>query len=170
MSKNTLIVNVFGVEGTAKSTSASYIFAQLKILGVDCGYVSPYFEGDYLNDPMYVVGNQNHKIKEMIGIVDVIVNDNPTLMGCLFTDRKYLQCAIVEEFLSYGDNNLNLLFTCDDETTKEKTDVLKSLFGYDWFDQGDEHVNIPYMEIVSGMDGCNTVIELILKILEYAKV
>lgn len=162
--KNTLIVNIFGHQKTGKSTCASYIFAQLRMLGIDCEYISDYFSGDYINDPLYVVGCQSHSCKQLFGNVDVIINDNPILMGCLFIDREHLTNAIVEEFMSYGDNNLNLLFmTEDDEENKDKTEMLKNMFRCVWSEP------IQHMEVNSGIDGCNAVIELILKILKYAK-
>jgi adenylate kinase family enzyme len=37
-----LVVNLWGGPGSGKSTGACYIFAQLKLLGVNCEYVSEY--------------------------------------------------------------------------------------------------------------------------------
>ena len=38
--KNTLLVNLYAGPGAGKSTGAAYIFAKLKMAGVDCEYVS----------------------------------------------------------------------------------------------------------------------------------
>lgn len=40
--KNTLLVNLYAGPGAGKSTGAAYIFAKLKMAGVDCEYVSEY--------------------------------------------------------------------------------------------------------------------------------
>ena len=37
--KNTLIVNLFAGPGAGKFTGAAYIFAKLKMAGIDCEYV-----------------------------------------------------------------------------------------------------------------------------------
>lgn len=167
--KNTLIVNIFGLSECGRTTCAAYIFAQLKMVGIDCEYVSGCFEGDCENEPLYVMGCQSHMCNRLMGMVDVIVNDSPILTGCMLTDRRWLQNAIVEDFLSYGDNNINLLFVSDDENFKEQTDVLKQLFRFDWFGLGDEHQPITSIEVPCGIDGCNSALELILKVLQYTK-
>ena len=38
--KNTLLVNLYAGPGAGKSTGAAYIFAKLKMAGIDCEYVS----------------------------------------------------------------------------------------------------------------------------------
>ena len=40
--KSTLLVNLYAGPGAGKSTGAAYIFAKLKMAGVDCEYVSEY--------------------------------------------------------------------------------------------------------------------------------
>ena len=40
--KNTLLVNLYAGPGAGKSTGAAYIFAKLKMAGIDCEYVSEY--------------------------------------------------------------------------------------------------------------------------------
>lgn len=40
--KNTLVVNLFGEPGAGKSTGAAYVFAMLKMAGVDAELVTEY--------------------------------------------------------------------------------------------------------------------------------
>lgn len=176
--KNTLIVNLFGAPCSGKSTSAAYIFAQLKMLGVDCEYVSEFAKDKVweenkkiFNNQFYITGKQSWKIARVNSQVDVIINDSPILIGAVYTDRKYLKLAIIEEFLSYGDCNLNYVLNRNsdynpngrNQTEAEAQEIdrkIKEILSQN---------EIPYMEIQSSQEGCNEIIQLILKILEYLK-
>ena len=39
---NTLVVNLYGAPGSGKSTGAAYIFAKLKMLGVNCELITEF--------------------------------------------------------------------------------------------------------------------------------
>ena len=79
--KNTLIVNLFAGPGAGKSTGATYIFAKLKMAGIDCEYVSEYAKDRVWQDDqfplqhcqLYVIGKQCLKIERLLGKVDVII-------------------------------------------------------------------------------------------------
>ena len=181
--RQTLIVNLFGSPGTGKSTCAAYIFALLKMQGISCEYVSEFAKDKVWEQNMkifenqfYITGKQSWKIARVFGQVDVIVNDSPILTGAVFTNKKYLKYAIVEEFMSYGNNNLNILLqrqheydpTGRNETEEEAKEVDKRLL--DMFQLKDiesDYECIPYVNIPATQDGCNTIVELILNVLKY---
>ena len=94
--KNTLIVNLFAGPGAGKSTGAAYIFAKLKMAGIDCEYVSEYAKDRVWQDDqfplqhcqLYVIGKQCLKIERLLGKVDVIITDSPIALGSMYTDEK----------------------------------------------------------------------------------
>jgi dephospho-CoA kinase len=65
------VINFFGGPSCGKSTIAAYVFSQLKIKNYSCEYVNEYakdcvYEGRstvLLNDQLYVLAKQNHKLK-----------------------------------------------------------------------------------------------------------
>ena len=179
--RQTLIINLFGSPGTGKSTCAAYIFAMLKMQGISCEYVSEFAKDKVWEQNMkifdnqfYISGKQSWKIARVFGQVDVIVNDSPILTGAAFTEKKYLKYAIVEEFMSYGDNNLNILLVRQHEydpngrnESEEEARIIdqKLLDTFQLKDIESDYECIPYIEVDATQDGCNKITELILKVL-----
>lgn len=179
--KNTLIVNLFGGPGTGKSTCAAYIFAMLKMQGISVELCTEWvkdkvYEANLkvFNNQFYITGKQSFKISRLFGEVDVIVNDSPILTGAAFTDKKYLKYAIVEEFMSYGDNNLNIFLVRQHEydpngrnESEEEARLIdqKLLDTFQLKDIESDYDCIPYIEVDATQDGCNKITELILKVL-----
>ena len=115
--KNTIVVNLFGGPGIAKSTTAAGVFSLLKMHDVDCEYV-PEFAKDLvwekrdqsLKNQIYIFSKQYHRMWRVNGQVDVIVTDSPLLFTLIYanaTDGKSFKKMAVEEFNSF--NNLNFL-------------------------------------------------------------
>lgn len=114
--RNTLIVNLFAGPGCGKSTCAAWLFAQLKMMGIDCEYVSEFAKDKVWekNDEVfkcefYISGKQSFKISRCFGKVDVIITDSPIGIGAQYCESQKLKEAILEEFNRYGDNNINVL-------------------------------------------------------------
>ena len=83
--------------GSGKSTGAAYIFAKLKMAGINCEYVTEYakdktWEGakEELNCQIYITGKQVWRMTRVYGKVDVIVTDSPIALGSQYTDDDYL--------------------------------------------------------------------------------
>lgn len=96
-----LIVNLHGGPGTGKSTNAAGLFSELKYRGINSELVTEYakdkvWEGslDVLDNQVYLLGKQYHRLWRLKDKVDVIVTDSPlTLLfhygrkeGSEFTD------------------------------------------------------------------------------------
>ena len=113
--KNTLLVNLYAGPGAGKSTGAAYIFAKLKMAGVDCEYVSEYAKDRVWQEDqfplqhcqLYVTGKQCLKIYRLLGKVDVIVTDSPIAVGAMYTTEKPYQDVCLYEAKKYK-NTYNL--------------------------------------------------------------
>ena len=89
--KQTKIINLFGGPGSGKSTGAAYIFAKLKLAGVDVEYVSEFAKDkvwennkEVFKCQMYVSGKQMFKITRCYGKVDIIITDSPFVLGAIY--------------------------------------------------------------------------------------
>jgi len=92
--KNTIVVNLFGGQGTGKSTTMAGVFHYLKNHGVDCEMTPEFakelvWEGrkDTFQDELYMFAKQNHRLQRVNGKVDVVVTDHPLLMGVVYNDH-----------------------------------------------------------------------------------
>lgn len=107
--KNTLLVNLYAGPGSGKSTGAAYIFAKLKMAGIDSEYVSEYAKDRVWQDDqfplqhcqLYVTGKQCLKVARLLGKVDVIVTDSPIALGAMYTDEKPYQDVCIYEAKKY---------------------------------------------------------------------
>lgn len=117
--KNTLIVNLYGGPGVGKSTGAAYIFAKMKMAGVDAEYVTEaakdkVWEGnkEAFKCQFYLSGKQAFRISRCFGKVDVIVTDSPIMLGKIYADRagrKALGIACADEAVRYLDHSVNIV-------------------------------------------------------------
>lgn len=113
--KSTLLVNLYAGPGAGKSTGAAYIFAKLKMAGVDCEYVSEYAKDRVWQEDqfplqhcqLYVTGKQCLKITRLLGKVDVVVTDSPIAIGAMYTAEKPYQDVCIYEAKKYK-NTYNL--------------------------------------------------------------
>lgn len=113
--KKTLIVNLYAGPGAGKSTAASYLFAKLKMIGVNAEYVTEYakdatWEGamEKLRCQIYITGKQAYRIFRVCGKVDVVITDSPLALGSIYTDDTLLQQLCIKEGKKYEPYSLNL--------------------------------------------------------------
>lgn len=113
---NTLVVNFLGGPGIGKSTTSTGVFSKLKMLDVNCELATEYAKdlvwGERyvtFNDQIYLFAKQYHKLFNLIGKVDVIINDSSLLLTPIYDkeERKSLKQLVFDEY--YKMNNLNIL-------------------------------------------------------------
>lgn len=112
--KNTIVLNLFGAPGAGKSTGAAYIFAMLKLAGVNAELVTEFakdkvWEEDdvALRDQSYIFGQQSLRISRCNGKVDVIVTDSPLLLSAAYQSPKTEEFGkyVYAEFSQYNNRN-----------------------------------------------------------------
>ncbi len=110
----TIVVNLFGGPGVGKSTLAASVFSDLKDRGFNCVLVQEFAkdlvwaERDFeLNDQLYVLAEQNHRILVLGGKVNVVINDSPVLLSAIYTNKEYV--ALTARYAFDTHNNMNFL-------------------------------------------------------------
>ena len=108
----TIFVNLFAGPGAGKSTGAAYIFAKLKMAGINTEIVTEYakdkvWEGatKVFGCQFYVSGKQAFRMFRVNGKVEVAVSDSPVALGAMYTDDDCLKASCVNEQKKY--RNLN---------------------------------------------------------------
>lgn len=108
---DTLVVNLFAPPGSGKSTTAAGIFYLLKTKGVNCELVNEYAKDktweesfNVLNNQVYMLGKQHHRMFRLLNKVDVIITDSP-----LFMQQIYTKDNVLDDFIKYEFNKFNNL-------------------------------------------------------------
>ena len=115
--KDTIVVNLFGGPGIAKSTTAAGIFSLLKMHDIDCEYV-PEFAKDLvweerhksLKNQIYIFSKQYHRLWRVNGIVNVIITDSPLILSLVYahiSGAELFKSMVLEEYHTF--NNMNFL-------------------------------------------------------------
>lgn len=98
----TTIISLYGGPGTGKSTSAAYLYCQLKMKGLNAELVREYVKdwawenrhiGTY--DQIYFLGKQVRRESMLYGKVDWVVTDSPVLIGTYYA-QKYCPPIVSE--------------------------------------------------------------------------
>lgn len=86
--KKTIVVSLYGQPGAGKSTLAAYVFAKLKMLGVNCELVTEFAKdkvweenNQALSNQIYIFAKQYYRMSRCAGKVDVIVTDSPLFLS-----------------------------------------------------------------------------------------
>lgn len=117
--KQTVIVNCFAGPGAGKTTCAWEIASELKKRGIEAEYVSEYAkELVWDNNTKLLDGSlqsqkelydiQNHRVKRLLGKVDVVVTDSPAVMGLMYLkeENTEFEAKAISDFKSQHNFNL----------------------------------------------------------------
>lgn len=113
-----IVVNLFGVPGSGKSTGAAYIFSKLKLAGINAELVTEFAKDKVWEDTKavfenqaYIFGKQSFRISRCEDKVDVIITDSPLPLSIFYNKNKDIygdsfNKFVMDVFNHY--NNLNL--------------------------------------------------------------
>lgn len=139
-----IVVNLFGAPGAGKSTGAAYIYAMLKMAGVNAELVTEFAKDkvyeetkEVWNNQQYIFGKQSFRIGRLRGKVDVVVTDSPLLLSAMYNTDDLLgepfNGVVNEVFSSY--DNINFFVQRDKPynpsgrmQTAEESDELAKVF------------------------------------------
>jgi len=118
------VINLFSGPGCGKSTLAAGLFHQLKIQNYNVEYVSEYakdliYENRFerLNDYLYVLAEQHHRLFKLKNSVDYVVCDGSFLLGYIHCKKnktynhKLIKQLVLDTFNRY--ENMNYLLQRD---------------------------------------------------------
>lgn len=136
-----LVVNLFGVPGAGKSVGAAYIFAQLKMRGINAELVTEFAKdkvwennSKVFKNQCYLFGKQSFRLSRCKNEVDVIVTDSPLPLSIFYNSDPVLgepfNQTVMNVFNSYDNMNYLLLRTKPYNPkgrfqTEEESDALK---------------------------------------------
>lgn len=113
-----LIVNLFGGPSCGKSTTASGVHHNMKLLHLDVMLVLEYaqeltLEENFhaLGDQTRILGEQHGRIRRMDGKVDCVITDSPFIMGLVYghdstkPPPKSFETYVVDLFGQYDNMN-----------------------------------------------------------------
>ncbi len=116
----TIVINLFGVPGAGKSTGAAYIFAMLKMNGVNAELVTEFAKDkvweentEVFKNQSYIFGKQSFKMSRCRDKVEVIVTDSPLPLSIFYNNDTSLtenfNKSVMDVFNSYENRNYLLL-------------------------------------------------------------
>jgi hypothetical protein len=92
----TKIINLYGGPGSGKSTTATGVFSQLKLKGINCEYVSEYAKdvvweqaNSLLDNQLHIFAEQFRRQFRLIGKVDYVITDSPLILSCVYFDHWF---------------------------------------------------------------------------------
>ena len=96
----TTVVNLYGAPGAGKSTGAAYVFAKLKLDGVNCEYVPEFAKDKCWEDnktvfsipenQFFIGANQLYRMTMLKDKVDVIITDSPLYLNAFYNTSDAL--------------------------------------------------------------------------------
>ena len=144
----TIVINLFGAPGVGKSTGAAYIFALLKMAGIEAELVTEFakdkvWEGNtaVFENQAYIFGKQSFRLSRCANKVDVIVTDSPLPLSIQYNQndisRDNFNKYVLDIFNSYENKNYYLTrikeysgngrFQTEDESNQIGKEIIKIL-------------------------------------------
>lgn len=117
--RRTRIINLFGGPGCGKSTTAAELFGAMKRKGYSVELVTEFAKRlvweerltTLHNNQAYVHGKQLHYLDNVVGKVDYVVTDSPTVLSAIYAPIGYPQsftAFVLDIFNRYDNFNIVL--------------------------------------------------------------
>lgn len=117
-----IVINLFGVPGSGKSTGSAYIFSRLKMRGVNAELITEFAKDkvwenntEAFKNQSFIFGKQSYKQSRCKDKVDVIVTDSPLPLSILYNNDPSLtenfNKSVMDVFNSYENVNYLLVRT-----------------------------------------------------------
>lgn len=111
-----IVINLFGAPGSGKSTGAAYLFAKLKMAGINAELITEFAKDkvyeeskEIFKNQTYILGKQSFRQSRVKNKVDVLVTDSPLLLSIYYNEDKNiseelkdLTCKIFESYDNYN--------------------------------------------------------------------
>lgn len=157
MTKKGLVINLIGGPGCGKSTTMAGVFYKLKKNGVNCEMATEFtkdkvWEEDYrmLDDQLYIIAKQFHRISRLIDKVDVVIMDTSLLSSIIYdkSGSQALKQLCIEMFNQFN----NMVFFIDRSDIKYHTEGRVESFERSQeidnnYKKLMEECNIPYVSV-----------------------
>lgn len=173
----TKVINLFGVPGAGKSTGAAYVFALLKMNGINAELINEFAKDkvweeneEVFKNQAYIFGKQSFRQSRCDGKVEVIVTDSPLPLSILYNNdfrlTENFNLAVMDVFNSY--DNINFYIDRVKEynpigrhQTEEQSDALKEPINQLLTER-----NIPYIRVNGDTNGYKDIVDKVLSILK----
>ena len=172
-----IVVNLFGGPGCGKSTGAAYIFAKLKMAGVNAELVTEFAKdktwehnSKALNCQPYVFGKQVYRMDRCADQVDVIVTDSPIILSLLYNEDQDIEPEftemVIKKFNEFNNYNFFLYRLKEyNPIGRNQTEEEAKKFDNNILNLFNKH-EIVYTTMNGNLEGYETIIDKILSILK----
>lgn len=175
-----IVVNLFGAPGAGKSTGAAYIFAKLKMAGINAELVTEFAKDkvwdeakEPFNNQAYIFGEQYYRMSRCKNKVDVIVTDSPLLLSLLYNESAELGNAFEETVWNAYNSYDNINYFVNRTKTYNPVGRIHSV------EQSNQIANelhqlldvseLPYKDINGNMTDYDKVVEEVVKTIHQMK-
>ena len=169
-----VVVNMFGGPGCGKSTGAAYVFAMLKMHGVNCE-LSTEFAKDKtwesnnkaLECQPYVFGKQCYRLDRCADQVDVIITDSPLFLSMVYNKDMGIENEfskmVLKKFNEFDNINF-LLKRLKEYNQKGRSQTLEEAKQLDEkIEQLLNITNIDYNIVDGNIDGYQKIVAAVLE-------
>lgn len=110
------VINLFGAPGSGKSTGAAYLFAKLKMTGINAELITEFAKDkvyeeskEIFKNQTYILGKQSFRQSRVKDKVDILVTDSPLLLSAYYNEdeniSEELNALTYKIFNSYDNYN-----------------------------------------------------------------